>query len=183
MEASEEMTAEVPSAPVAETTMEHTSEATAEPVTEPTAMASEENTAEVTEEAKPAKAKAEKSETKVAKPKAEPKAKAVKETETADETNAEAGTSGKTDAKDNLVIIEGIGPKIAELLNAGGIHTFDELANSSVTSLREILDNAGSKFKMHDPGTWAQQAKLAAEGNMDKLKELQESLKAGKAEK
>jgi hypothetical protein len=31
-----------------------------------------------------------------------------------------------------------------------------------------------------DPGTWPQQAKLAAEGKMDELKKLQEELQGGR---
>lgn len=85
-------------------------------------------------------------------------------------------------AGDDLKIIEGIGPKIAELLNAQSIFTFRELADAPVEKLKEILDQAGSRYKMHDPTTWSQQALLAAEGKMDELKALQDQLKGGKAE-
>jgi len=33
-----------------------------------------------------------------------------------------------------------------------------------------------------DPGTWGQQAQLAAEGKMDELKALQDDLKGGRVE-
>jgi predicted flap endonuclease-1-like 5' DNA nuclease len=83
---------------------------------------------------------------------------------------------------DDLTIIEGIGKKIAELLVADGIITFQQLAETSVERLQGILDAAGNRFRMHNPGTWAQQSALAAEGKMDELKTLQDNLKGGRAE-
>ena len=80
---------------------------------------------------------------------------------------------------DDLRKIEGIGPKIAELFNAAGIYTYAELAATSVEKLSEILTDAGSKYASKNPGTWPEQAKLAAEGNWDALKDLQEKLKGG----
>lgn len=84
-------------------------------------------------------------------------------------------------AKDDLKVIEGIGPKIAEVFNAAGISTFAELAGTDAAKLREILDEAGSQFASHDPTTWPQQAALAAEGKMDELKALQDELLGGRA--
>ncbi len=81
---------------------------------------------------------------------------------------------------DDLKIIEGIGPKIAEALTAAGVVTFADLAGSSTEKLQEILNASDSNFKLADPGTWAQQAQLAADGNMEELKELQDKLKNGK---
>ncbi|HPN72061.1 MAG TPA: 50S ribosomal protein L27, partial [Saprospiraceae bacterium] len=60
--------------------------------------------------------------------------------------------------------------------------TFAELAASSVESLQAVLDAAGPAYTIHDPGTWAQQAQLAADGKMDELQVLQDELKGGKAE-
>jgi predicted flap endonuclease-1-like 5' DNA nuclease len=79
--------------------------------------------------------------------------------------------------KDDLVIIEGIGPKIAEAMNRAGIYTFKQLANTPVADLQAILSKA--QFP-GDPGTWPEQAKLAAEGRMDELKKLQDELQAGR---
>lgn len=81
---------------------------------------------------------------------------------------------------DDLTKIEGIGPKIAGLLRADGIITFTDLSKSKPAQLKNILTNAGSRFQMHDPSTWAAQAKLAAAGKMDELKVLQKELKGGK---
>jgi len=80
---------------------------------------------------------------------------------------------------DDLKKIEGIGPKIAEIFNAAGISTFADLAGTSVEKLSEILADAGSSYASKNPGTWPEQAKLAAEGNWDVLKDLQEKLKGG----
>lgn len=86
----------------------------------------------------------------------------------------------KSVAKDDLTKIEGIGPKIEELLNKAGIKSFADLSASKKASLKEILDAAGSRFAVHDPSTWAKQANLAANEKWDQLKKLQAELKGGK---
>lgn len=83
---------------------------------------------------------------------------------------------------DDLKIIEGIGPKIADLLINEGIVSFADLAATPAERVKEILDAAGSSYAMHDPTTWAQQAELARDGKLDELKELQDKLNAGRAE-
>ena len=81
---------------------------------------------------------------------------------------------------DDLEIVEGIGPKIAQVLKAAGIDTWLALAETSTDKIREILDGAGSAFQMHDPSTWPAQARLAGNGDLDGLKKLQDELNAGK---
>ena len=76
--------------------------------------------------------------------------------------------------------IEGIGPKIEELLHNAGLATFADLADAPVDKLKEILAEAGSRYSMHDPTTWPQQSKLAADGKWDELKTLQDELDGGK---
>jgi len=95
----------------------------------------------------------------------------------AKETKAEVAVEAAE--ADDLRKIEGIGPKIAEIFNLAGISTFADLAGTSVEKLSEILTDAGSKYASKNPGTWPEQAKLAAEGNWDELKDLQEKLKGG----
>ncbi len=91
-------------------------------------------------------------------------------------------SKSKTSKKaDDLKLIEGIGPKAAEVLVAAGLDTFEKLAKSSVSHLKEILDVSDAKVQHLDPGTWAQQAQLAADGNFDELKKLQDELNGGKA--
>ena len=82
--------------------------------------------------------------------------------------------------KDDLKKIEGIGPKIASLLNDAGINTFAQLSKASNKKLKGILEAAGSRFRMHDPGSWPKQAKLAAGGKWEELKKLQDELDGGK---
>ncbi|MFZ2487875.1 MAG: helix-hairpin-helix domain-containing protein, partial [Anaerolineae bacterium] len=81
--------------------------------------------------------------------------------------------------KDDLTLIEGIGRKIAGLMRGAGIHTFAQLAETSVEELQRILNRGGSNFNRADPQTWPEQARLAAEGRMDELKALQDTLKGG----
>lgn len=90
-------------------------------------------------------------------------------------------TSAEPVAKtDDLTVIEGIGPKIAELLVAGGIRTFKELAAAKPAAVKAILDAAGKRYQMHDPATWPKQAALARDGKTAELAKLQGELKAGK---
>ncbi len=81
---------------------------------------------------------------------------------------------------DDLTVIEGIGPKIAELLNNGNIYSYKALEGTAVSVLKGILENAGNRFKMHDPSTWPKQAGLAARGKWDELEEYQDFLNGGK---
>ncbi len=83
---------------------------------------------------------------------------------------------------DKLTKIEGIGPKIAEHLGAAGIITFADLAAAPVSRLKEILEAAGPRYRVHTPDTWPSQSKLAAEGKWDELKELQDRLDGGRPE-
>ncbi len=83
-------------------------------------------------------------------------------------------------ASDDLTKIEGIGPKIAEALNKAGVSSYSALAGMDAAAVREILDKADSNFAAHDPATWPQQAGLAASGNWDELKTLQDELDGGK---
>ncbi len=80
---------------------------------------------------------------------------------------------------DDLTVVEGIGPKINELLNNDGIKTFAQLAETPVNTIQAILDKAGPRFALAKPGTWPQQAALAAENRWAELKTLQDSLKGG----
>ncbi len=105
-----------------------------------------------------------------------------------DETPAEEVKEPKAKASkakstgDDLKIIEGIGPKIEEILHAAGIDSFATLATKSADEIREILLAQGSRFKMFDPETWAEQSQLAADGKMDELEALKKELNAGKKE-
>lgn len=81
---------------------------------------------------------------------------------------------------DDLKIVEGIGPKIEQLLKEGGINNWEDLANAAVDRLKEILEAAGSRYQIHDPSSWPAQAKFAVEGKWDDLKDYQEMLIGGR---
>ncbi len=81
---------------------------------------------------------------------------------------------------DDLKKIEGIGPKIEQILHEGGITTFAQLAESDADAVKELLTAAGPRYAIHNPATWAKQAAMAANGQWDELKELQDKLDGGK---
>ena len=81
-------------------------------------------------------------------------------------------------APDDLAIIEGIGPKITQLLTSSGISTFAQLASTDVSELKRILEQAN--LRIADPTTWPKQASLAAAGKWDELKAYQDRLRRGR---
>jgi predicted flap endonuclease-1-like 5' DNA nuclease len=81
-------------------------------------------------------------------------------------------------APDDLKIIEGIGPKVAGVLNRIGIFTFQQLAEADLPVIRQALEAAGYRYM--DPASWPQQAGLAAEGKWEALQALQDGLKGGR---
>ena len=97
-------------------------------------------------------------------------------------TSAISGTkkSSVGASKDDLKKIEGIGPKIEELLNNDGIYTYKELDAAAVDRIKSVLIAAGPNYAVHDPSTWGEQAVLADSGKWDELNKLQEELKGGK---
>jgi len=88
--------------------------------------------------------------------------------------------SGATIKQDDLKMVEGIGPKIEGLLHAAGIKTWRQLAEAPVEKVQKILDDAGPRYRMHQPTTWAKQALLAAEGKWDELEAYQDRLIGGR---
>ena len=88
--------------------------------------------------------------------------------------------SGKKIKKDDLKVVEGIGPKIEGLLHADGIMTWKDLAEAPTDRVQKVLDEAGPRYRIHNPKTWAQQAQLAHEEKWAELEDLQDKLKGGK---
>ena len=80
---------------------------------------------------------------------------------------------------DDLTRIEGIGPKISGLLQGAGVSTFQQLAGTGVDRLERILADA-NLAGLANPSTWPEQARLAAEGEWERLETLQEELKGGR---
>ncbi|NND32565.1 MAG: 50S ribosomal protein L27 [Saprospiraceae bacterium] len=115
--------------------------------------------------------------------KAEPKAAAPKATApktAAPKAAAPKKTSAKAAAGDDLRKIEGVGPKIAEILSNAGLASFEAVSKASADQIREILAEAGNRYKSHDPTTWPKQAEMAAAGNWEGLKEWQDKLDGGR---
>jgi nucleotidyltransferase/DNA polymerase involved in DNA repair len=67
---------------------------------------------------------------------------------------------------DDLKKIEGIGPKVAKVLNAAGITTFEALARANPSEVQKMLDQEG--LQMMNPEGWIQQAELAAKGDWER---------------
>ncbi len=93
------------------------------------------------------------------------------------EVQYEAKKLEKKDA-DDLVKIEGIGPKVVKVLKDIGITTYDELARAKVDRIQKALDAAG--LQMMNPKGWIAQAKLAAQGDWKGLEKLQSELMGGR---
>ncbi len=81
---------------------------------------------------------------------------------------------------DDLKIVEGIGPVLEQVLHGAGITTWSQLGGTAPDAIRTILVGADDRHRMHDPTTWPRQARLAAIGEWDALKALQDQLTAGR---
>ncbi len=94
------------------------------------------------------------------------------------EAAAKPATKKASATADDLKKVEGIGPKIAEILNEAGITTFAQLAKTDAAKIAEIIADVRGN---HVTDTWPAQAKLAAEGKWDELQKWQDELNGGKA--
>ncbi|MCL4151251.1 UNVERIFIED_CONTAM: hypothetical protein GTU68_015443 [Idotea baltica] len=81
---------------------------------------------------------------------------------------------------DDLKKIEGVGPKAAEALVNAGLDTFVKISKAKPEAIEAILSEASSRLGHLVANTWPQQAKLAADGKWDELKELQDNLDGGR---
>jgi len=82
---------------------------------------------------------------------------------------------------DDLTLLEGIGPKVAKVLNESGIRSFADLAKAKADEVQKALDAAG--LQMMTPEGWIDQAKLAEKGDTEGLKKLQDEFKGGRKAK
>jgi predicted flap endonuclease-1-like 5' DNA nuclease len=78
---------------------------------------------------------------------------------------------------DDLQRIEGIGPKIAGVLNTAGITTYAQIAAHDLEELKTLLASAGVRANL---STWPEQAQLAAAGDWTALAQLQAQIKHGR---
>ena len=93
-------------------------------------------------------------------------------------SKAAAKPKVEKEAADDIAKIEGIGPKVKEVLGAAGISTFAALAESKVEDVQKILNEAN--LRMMNPEGWIEQAKLAAAGDWEAFKKLQAELVGGR---
>jgi len=77
---------------------------------------------------------------------------------------------------DDLKVVEGIGPKIEQLLNNNGIATWKKLSHTGIGELKRLLTKNGYLKKMHDPSTWPEQAGLANNNKWAELEKLKNEL-------
>ena len=83
------------------------------------------------------------------------------------------------DKEDDLKLIEGIGPKVSQILKEHGVKTFKDLSKKDPEDIKKLLESKGIRGIV-DPTTWPEQAKLAAEDKWEELKKLQKELKGGR---
>ncbi len=78
---------------------------------------------------------------------------------------------------DDLTIIEGIGPKLQQLLRDNGIITFADLVGADVEHLREIIRAA----KLPNiPDSWPKQAEYLVKGDLSGFEHYKGQLKGGR---
>jgi predicted flap endonuclease-1-like 5' DNA nuclease len=92
------------------------------------------------------------------------------------EASEELSNNSVNNVTSDLKKIEGIGPKIEELLNKSGISSYKSLRDSSIDDIQKLLSDAGPQYRLHEPETWPKQAGMAFEGEWEKLDQYQEQL-------
>jgi predicted flap endonuclease-1-like 5' DNA nuclease len=83
-----------------------------------------------------------------------------------------------SEAADDLKVVEGIGPVLEKVLNAGGVFTYAKMVELGSEGLKKILVDSGDN--VHDPSTWAEQAALLKAGKMEEFQKLIDELKNGR---
>jgi predicted flap endonuclease-1-like 5' DNA nuclease len=71
---------------------------------------------------------------------------------------------------DDLTVLIGVGPKIAAVLKTAGIETFAKLEHADPQALKDILQAAN--VRLANPASWPEQARLAAAGKWEEMKEV-----------
>lgn len=87
---------------------------------------------------------------------------------------------GKKIKENDLTVVEGIGPKIQGLFHNHDVTTWKALSECSVEKCQEVLNSGGDRYKMHKPGTWPKQSKMAYQGKWEALLKWQDELDGGK---
>ncbi len=90
------------------------------------------------------------------------------------DSDAAKAVFGKKIIQDDLKVVEGIGPKIEGLFHSFGIKTWKALSESTLEKRKEVLNSGGERYKIHNPGSWGKQAKMAYEGKWEELLKWQD---------
>jgi predicted flap endonuclease-1-like 5' DNA nuclease len=111
--------------------------------------------------------------------KAAAKPEAIKAAEPVAEATAPEPLKAVEPAKpDDLTLLEGIGPKSAAALAAGGVTTFAQVAALTPDALEALVK--GQKVRLvGSTASWPSQARLAAAGELTALEDLQRRIKSG----
>jgi predicted flap endonuclease-1-like 5' DNA nuclease len=102
--------------------------------------------------------------------KSTPKPAAPKKKAVAKKVVAKKVVVTKTDVKDDLKVIKGIGPVLEKSLNDLGITAYEQLAKMTIKDVTSVLASAGINTKIYDLSGWKAQAKLALKGDMEGVK-------------
>ena len=76
---------------------------------------------------------------------------------------------------DDLGVIQGIGPRTAELLRSNGIDSLLRIAQLAPADLLAVLERGGPSFAFADPSTWPEQAALASANRWPELRQHQQA--------
>ena len=94
------------------------------------------------------------------------------------ETAVPAVEAAEIAAGDDLSILDGVGPKYADALKAGGVTTFAQLSELNAEDIEEKLNTANEPLIAgHSAATWQRQAKLASRGDWSALRRYIDSTK------
>jgi large subunit ribosomal protein L21 len=94
-------------------------------------------------------------------------------------TAAPVNLAPQRGGKDDIELIEGIGPKIAKVLADNRITTFAKLAETAPAAISQMLKASGGRFALANPDTWPQQAALLRDGRLDEFRNLTDELVGG----
>lgn len=108
-----------------------------------------------------------------------PEERAVEEQIQSGTTAADAPVDELNDDQRDLTAIEGIGPTYRDILESAGITTFAQLAALSKEEIEQLVKDNGGR-RSASMATWAEQARLAADGKWDELAKLQDEFSGGR---
>ena len=101
----------------------------------------------------------------------------IAEDEAEDEPVVIPAPKAKKVSAQDLTKIEGIGPKLASVLQEAGIVTYAQLAKADEGQLEQILEASDPRLlRLARPASWPEQAALAAAGEWEALEALQGEL-------